>query len=245
MRRFNPNYLVFVVFIFGFYFLIPVDVPNEDYEFADPSVPWIVLAGDSNMRGIFHDFNYTGSRIIVGRNKAHTCDHRWADQEFIYDDKVITMRFMTRQYGILRMDNNMYNSTYCGSELLKKVPNRSPFPDLIWFAHGLWGVGNRTATCVERFKLIIPVLKRWSKRTRVVWQTNFKIQKHKSISNEYLEWEISCQRLLAKKYGIELFDLDAVVKTHENSVKGFHLTHELNHVVGNYINDLILSINNK
>lgn len=245
MKRFNPYYLVLVVFIWGFYFSLPYDIPMENDEFVSPPVPWIVLAGDSNMRGIFHDFNYTGKREIVGRNKAHHCDHRWADQEFIYDDKVITMHFLTRQYGILRMDKNMRNSTYCGTELLPKVPNRSAFPDLIWFAHGLWGVGNKTATCDERFKLIIPVLKKWAKRTRVVWQTNFKIQKHKSISNEYLEWEISCQRLLAKKHGIELFDLDAVVKTHENAVKGFHLTHDLNHVVGNYINDSFLTIKNK
>ena len=59
-----------------------------------------------------------------------------------------------------------------------------------------------------------------------MWQTNFPINNHTTIRNEYLDWESECQRQVAQKAQIPVFDLAEYVNSHQGSVQkdDYHLS---------------------
>lgn len=183
------------------------------------------------------------------KHKKGLYELRWSDQEFVatmtHNDTtssggekeschILSSKFMREQSGVERLVANMSNPFFYGTTLsdpLNSHQERPASPDLIWFSHGLWylpnGGGNADGLdCDERFSQVVSALKDWDALpdTTVVWQTNFPIQSHPSIRNQYLEWEVQCQRSTAAKHGIAIFDLFQYVEPQLERVVGdFHV----------------------
>ena len=86
-------------------------------------------------------------------------------------------------------------------------------PALVWHAHGLWGldkfsrwfakyggqkkdaVDGSIFDCDTRFQDDIPVIQSLRRQgIPVVWQSNFPITGHQTITNGFLEKDVHCQR---------------------------------------------------
>ena len=218
---------------------------------------WTMIAGDSNLRHITE--NWMGSMTMqkegIARNAQREgkylnaeCEDRWAGNEWVMSNEeechIITQRFMTSQDGISQLLADVHDSSYCGTRLvdpLRADERRPTLPDVIWFGHGLWdlplsGASVPDSTCDDRFGKIVAGLQHWQAggTTKVVWQTNFRIKGHRTITNEYLKWDIGCQRQVAQEHGIALFDaaslfeeMQQVFDGSESVSGGYHMNSEM------------------
>lgn len=218
------------------------------YPYSDRTCRWTVIAGDSNLRDITNRWvtTLTGevqgilrSAPREGVYKNSECEDRWADNEWVMstdkDCHIITQRFMRNQDAIAGV-SNVQSNEYCGTQLvnvLRPDEKRPELPSSVWFGHGLWDLPNEgksvpDMTCEERFSdVIIYLRKLQASNTQVVWQTNFLIKSHPSITNEYLEWEIQCQKQVAEENGIPLFDIEQLLNRVPGQVSGFHISQDV------------------
>jgi len=228
------------------------------YPYEDQQCQWTVVAGDSNLRQVTTQLTAGIERTALreGEYSDTTCEDRWADNEWVMANDngchIITNQFVRSQTGISQQLANLEDSTYCGTQLsdpLGAQEQRPKLPNLIWFAHGLWGLPNSgksvpRMTCNDRFADVIAKLQKMqeSDETQVVWQTNYLIEKHPTITNEYLEWEIQCQREVAQENNIPIFDVarlleDSIWTTSEHD--GYHIhsvmLYEIQNVLGQTI----------
>jgi len=184
------------------------------------------------------------------------CGPTWADREWVVMEgdgtssgscHIVTQRFLRNQDEIHRLATNINDGTYvnCNTTLNDPLADvdeyvRPAMPDVIWFSHGLWNLPNGGSnssglTCQDRFRDVVPALTAWSsmkdrvgRPRKVVWQTNFPILGHSTIRNEYLEWEVQCQRNLARDAGIDLYDLDGIVRPRfPESVEVYHIARDV------------------
>lgn len=210
---------------------------------------WTMIAGDSNSRRVVDSWlqGMMAGRGDLARRAQRTgafssprCSERWADNEWVMTDghggcHILTQRFLTSQLGVARLAADMTDSAYCGTRLLDplRADQRRPAqPSLIWFGHGMWELpnnGNSTGNldCNGRFANVVAALRRLqaSNQTQVVWQTNHLIKKHPTVTNDYLEWEIQCQRQIAEAQGIPIFDLPKFMEKQASQLDddGYHL----------------------
>lgn len=208
---------------------------------------WTMIAGDSNFRHITE--SWVGSMTMQkegiarraqrrGKYLNAECEDRWAGNEWVLSNDgechIITQRFMTSQLGISQPLADVRDSSYCGTRLvdpLRADERRPTLPDVIWFGHGLWDLPNSGAsvpniTCEDRFANIVAALQHWQTTglSQVVWQTNFRIEGHHTITNDYLEWDVGCQRKVANKTGITLFDAASLLGETPGQVSGgYHM----------------------
>jgi len=200
-------------------------------------------------------FGIERSALHEGVYSDTTCEDRWAGDEWVMSNHkgchIITNQFVRSQTGIAQQLANLEDSTYCGTHLsdpLHAQEQRPKVPNLIWFAHGLWGLPNSgksvpRMTCNDRFADVIVELQKIqeSRATQVVWQTNYLIEKHPTITNEYLEWEIQCQREVAQENNIPLFDVARLLEDsiYTTSKDGYHIhstmLYEISNVLGKTI----------
>lgn len=209
---------------------------------------WTVIAGDSNLRRVTESWlkQLTKSKMGIARKARRDgmkysspyCEDRWAGDEWILSDDhgchIITQRFISTDRMLSQLATDVKNSSYCGRKLLSPLrtnERRPNMPELIWFGHGMWDLPNngttaQNLTCTNRFARQMDAIQHWqaSSKTQVVWQTNFPIVSHSTIRNEYLNWEIACQRQIALEKHIPIFDLAKFIEGHPGAVENFHIT---------------------
>lgn len=143
---------------------------------------------------------------------------------------ILTQKFHLHQEYLDRWYANVSNFDYCGTaldpigddQLRQADPTfvRPSQPDLIWLSHGLWKLPNGWGqsaddlTCDGRFESVVTAVRYWHEHwptTRVIWQTLFPVLHHPVITNEYLAWDVRCQRETAQTQladaGVTVFDL--------------------------------------
>lgn len=222
---------------------------------------WTMLAGDSNMKRVataLMDEKKMGRENWVRNAKLQSnyslaeCEDRWADNEWVMSDSggchIVTQRFMSKQRAVVELAANINDKSYCGKKLAEPVradERRPKQPNLIWFGHGLWDLPNEGTSaphnlnCADRFADVVSALKHLqaSSESQVVWQTNYPIEKHPHIRNEYLEWEIQCQREIARVNGIPLFDMANFMKDVPQSISddGYHISKGIAYGVANVL----------
>lgn len=90
-----------------------------------------------------------------------------------------------------------------------------------WHAHGLWGFDTSpwssfvaavasgfTFDCPSRFSDdIISMRKLESAGFHVLWQSNFPIASHSTVTNEFLQTDVECQRQQAAQHSFTMIDL--------------------------------------
>jgi hypothetical protein len=189
--------------------------------------------------------DYPGSRrefkIINGIKRSF--DLRWSTEEIVItkgDECVIlTRRFMQSQQPVEDVHSTEYLGTHLKDIAIAPKFHRPDVPSLFWYEHGLWSLPVKehkkmledvrdhrqsSFTCASRFHDHVEFLKKMQHTSNVVWQTNFPIHKHPTITNEYLTWEVGCQRKVAEESSIQLFDLAAeICEGPESQVSDFHL----------------------
>eukprot|EP01043_Picozoa_sp_COSAG02_P013087 COSAG02_NODE_518_length_20798_cov_12.622301_3_plen_391_part_00 len=93
-----------------------------------------------------------------------------------------------------------------------------------WHAHGLWGFDSppwssivtgvtdgSSFDCPSRFSDdIISMRQLESAGIPVVWQSNFPIASHPTVTNEFLQKDVECQRQQAAQYGLTMIDMPAL-----------------------------------
>jgi hypothetical protein len=195
---------------------------------------WTVLAGDSNMRGIANVWmkELGAERTNLARRAHHRgkysnsqCEDRWGGDEWVLSDDtgchIITQRFLRDQRAVVQLAANMNDRTYCGKTLSDPVradERRPAQPNLVWFGHGLWdlpnmGISSHNLSCENRFTEVVAALRHWhASGIDIMWQTNYPIKEHKQIRNDYLDWEIQCQRKIAQENGLPIFDVAKLVE---------------------------------
>jgi hypothetical protein len=213
---------------------------------------WIILLGDSNTRNCMfkmHSILVTMGwmrRIKlprpckVDKKGDPMCD--WVDRDYYYSKieedfdvpakcLVLSLRFLSSDSRLEYISKNLTSWKPMFNNRWYEI-DRHPLPsspDLVWVSHGLWGasVGNRycdndcTTNRVAKLAPLIGAMKKQS--INLVWQTNFPIQRHPTISNGCLEKEFRCQVQLAKKMGISLFDVWSLASQGLLDVdRGFH-----------------------
>ena len=124
-----------------------------------------------------------------------------------------------------------HNTAPCGSYFNRSLyQSKFPkIPSLIWFSHGLWGMGKGVdfnVSCEAYFSAYTPAFRDLRGRSKMImWQSNFNINSHPSITNEALDWDIECQRNTSFKHSIPMFDLAAYVRPRlPSSVSDYHIT---------------------
>ena len=200
---------------------------------------WLVVAGDSTMREIAHmliareraeskgSFRTKRAARLGNFRRSEHCDEGWADREWVLGTEqscsIVTLKFLNDQNDTSRLNQDMLNSTFCGTVLEKPLRQnqiRPKHPDMIWFSHGLRGVPNsgentQGLKCSTYFGGVLEPLIKLNRRSSVVWQTNFPItvqeEDPSSVSNEYLDWDIRCQRATARVWNITLYDINNLV----------------------------------
>ena len=216
---------------------------------------WWILAGDSNTREIenmilkdlqqrrnltsFTDATYTAkvANSQWRENKGNICDDpRWNDTERVmtFEDRcvIVTRHFIMDNAEIKRVaEGPDHNTAPCGSYFNRSLyQSKFPkIPSLIWFSHGLWGMGkvaNFNSSCEAYFSAYTPAFRDLRDRSKMImWQSNFNINSHPSITNEALDWDIECQRNTSFKHSIPMFDLAAYVRPRlPSSVSDYHIT---------------------
>ena len=108
-------------------------------------------------------------------------------------------------------------------EMLALMPTK---PALVWHAHGLWGldkfsrwfakyggkkkdaVDGSIFDCDTRFQDDLPVIQSLRRQgIPVVWQSNFPITGHQTITNGFLEKDVHCQRQQATAASLPMANL--------------------------------------
>jgi hypothetical protein len=157
---------------------------------------------------------YSDHEMVVLTNSSHHGDDNNAPST--QSCHIITLKLMAHQSEVNRLVSNMTDTSFCGTSLSNSLPTgyRRPVePDTIWFSHGLWDLPNGghnadNLNCSTRFEPVVKAMKEWNiSSSRAVWQTIFPINKRPLITNQYLEWDVNCQRETAHKHNISIFDL--------------------------------------
>merc|ERR1740129_718615 len=138
---------------------------------------------------------------------------------------------MSKQRAVVELAANINDKSYCGKKLgdpVRADERRPKQPNL---------------NCADRFADVVSALKHLqsSSETQVVWQTNYPIKEHPHIRNEYLEWEIQCQREIARVNGIPLFDMAKFMKDVPQSISddGYHISNAFAYVVANVLDVVV------
>lgn len=231
---------------------------------------WFVLAGDSNTRDIesrvydvFDTINPT-MKVQTSTNgsaageysNTYLCtdakaDERWHDVErvVLFKDScvILTRHFIAvpvQQIQTLVQIPNFDSpcTPFNRSSYQDRFPSQ---PDLVWFSHGLWAVmGLQGATCEERFSFLLTGFRELQARSSfIIWQSNFKIRSHPSITNDIIDFDVKCQRAISLNNFIPMFDLDAYVRPRfPDSVSDYHVTSFVSEYVAKQFVTIALSL---
>merc|ERR1712032_847663 len=178
------------------------------------------------------------SRAIIRRRSARTAGETMSGSCRIVDLATLSLNISCRISGLSLswLPTLMVNLIVAKkmTDPVRADERRPKQPDLFWFGHGLWDLPNMGATrphnltCADCFATVVSTLKQLqaSNKTQVVWQTNYPIEMHPHVRNEYLEWEIQCQREIARVNGIPLFDMANFMTdaTEPISDDGYHIS---------------------
>lgn len=210
---------------------------------------WTVIAGDSNSRKITDRYMDGLTRGIphiareaqwkgTATTQQDGCDNHGSGGEWVLSNgdscHIITHHFISDDRAVAQLAADLSDVSSCGRKVIDPVRAdelRPKMPELIWFGHGLSNLPNggtsaRNLKCQDRFRNVLGMLQRWqaSNQTQVVWQSNFPLVKHDTVTKEYIEWELACQRKLAPENQIPLFDVASFTRETSDSVNDFHLS---------------------
>lgn len=170
---------------------------------------------------------------LAGISCSPTDVERYEDHEIVVINEssntsschIISHKFFNHQQEIRRLvKRGMMHSDFCGTSLSDPLMSdvvannyrRPPFPNTLWFSHGLWNLPNnggqhsKGLNCTTRFQAVVDAINTWratTNMTKIVWQTLFRVHYHPTISNDYLDWDVTCQKETAAQLNIEVFDL--------------------------------------
>lgn len=194
---------------------------------------WLMLAGDSNMRGVLSavggavttKMGYIQESVIPSVCVYHDASCAWADRDFFYSSPkglacfIVSFRFMVSDSDIDRVAN-FTSLVFKGVGVRMDTKAHPALPDLLWVSQGLWSAETRrdspkcSSNCsANRIADVVPRISALDKTgVPLVWQTNFPITFHPGgINNDCLLTEARCQVQSARVHGIEVFDAWAMV----------------------------------
>lgn len=195
---------------------------------------WIMLAGDSNMRIVFHELlrsyrassgNKYGETIGgITSNLDSVGEKRRFDRDVIFyfvDGKCvrISLRYMHRSFlEVIRLIHSWSNIRHCKrdcSRSIKPSRQRREFsqdgsPDILFYSHGFWPLLNSITdenACSKEYALVASVLRLFNTEVKVVWMSNPAIYSHPILTDKHIRHDVRCQMKSAGLQNITMFNL--------------------------------------